>query len=109
MQLSNDAIKYIQSLNVPHSLNSNFLICDLEKIIYVDTDGLNEYYNSKPLSNDILSIINEWYKLPLSEKLFLIENQPNIKIIDTDEKKYSAIMIFPIYIQENLQRTYNLL
>ena len=94
MQLSNDAIKYIQSLNVPHSLNSNFLICDLEKIIYVDTDGLNEYYNSKPLSNDILSIINEWYKLPLSEKLFLIENQPNIlmQLIDNAFKRRKNIV-----------------
>lgn len=108
MQLSKKAVDYIQSLNVTNCLHSNFLVSDLEKIIYADAMDFNEYYNSKPLSNELLCLIDTWNKLPISEDLFLLENQSNIKIIGNDEKNYSAIMVFPIYVQEKIQRSCNI-
>ncbi len=105
MQLTKEVIDYISSINVPKSINSNFLVADLERIIYTATFSKNDYYMSNPLSKDIFLLIQDWNKLPISEDLFFMENIPNIKIINNDTEKYSALMIFPIYLDKKIQRS----
>lgn len=103
MQLSKKAIEYIESTRLPYSINSSFLITDLEKIIYVATLKQDEYYMSKSLNNDVLNLIEKWNTLPISEDLFFMENKPRIKLISDDTKEYSSLMIFPMYIQNKLE------
>lgn len=100
MQLSKKVIHYLSTLGLPDSIKSNFLIADLEKIIYTATDYSDEYYSSKPLSTDLLALIEDWKKLPISEDIFFMENNSTKKIIHNDSQKYSAQMIFPLYVEE---------
>ena len=103
MHLSEEVISYIKTVNIPKTINSNFLISDLEKIIYTDTYE-DDYYISKPLNNNLLSLIEKWKKLPISEDLLFIENDSTIKLIDNDIENYSAQMIFPIYLNNSIER-----
>lgn len=103
MHLSEEVIGYIKTVNIPKTINSNFLISDLEKIIYTATYE-DDYYISKPLNNDLLSLIEEWKMLPISEYLLFMENNSTIKLIDNDIEKYSAQMIFPIYLNNSIER-----
>lgn len=108
MELSKLTIDYISALNLPNSIKSNLLITDLEKIIYADTQYVDISYVSKPLSKDLLELINNWKGLPITEDLFLTENNPKKRIIDVNSETYSAQMIFPIYLNNKLERTCNL-
>ena len=103
MQLSEKTIQYLSTLGLPNSINSNFLIADLEKIIYTATDHLDECYYSKPLSTDLLALIEYWKELPIAENIYFMENHYPIKIINNDSQKYSAQMIFPLYVEDKLQ------
>lgn len=103
MHLSEEVIGYIKTVDIPKTINSNFLISDLEKIIYTATYE-HDYYISKPLNNDLLSLIEEWKKLPISEDLLFMENDSTIKLIDNDIENYSAQMIFPIYLNNSIER-----
>lgn len=105
MQLSQKAIKYIESANIPNTIDSSFLVSDLEKIIYTATNKKNDYYISKPLSSDLLSLIQKWQQLPVSEDLLFMENKCTIKLIDNDSETYAAQMIFPIYLNNSVERT----
>lgn len=102
MHLSEEVISYIQSINIPKSINSNFLISDLEKIIYTATYE-DDYYISKPLNNDLLALIEKWKQLPVSEDLLFMENDSTVKLIDNDIENYSAQMIFPIYLNNSIE------
>lgn len=104
MQLSTDVINYIESIDIPKTINSNFLISDLEKIIYTATYGQDEYYISKPLNANLLSLIKEWKQLPISENLLFMENISTIKLIDNDSENYTAQMIFPLYLDDSIKR-----
>lgn len=108
MQLSEKVINYIKSTHIPISINSNVLISDLEKIIYTATFEQDKYYMYNHLSKEISSLIKEWNSLPISENLFLIENNSIKKIIINDKNSYSGLMIFPIYIDNKIERSYNL-
>lgn len=103
MQLSDRIISFIKKSNVPESINSNFLITDLEKVIYAATFEENEYYMSKPLNIDLVSLINEWNTLPISEDLFFMENNSTKKVINNDKNKYSGLMVFPIYPKDKIE------
>lgn len=103
MQLSEKTIQYLSTLGLPNSIKSNFLIADLEKIIYTATDYSDEYYFSKPLSADLLTLIEDWKKLPIAENIFFMENNPTKKIICNDTQKYNSQMIFPLYVEDKLQ------
>ncbi len=108
MQLSEKVINYINFVNIPKAINSNCLITDLEKIIYTSTFTEDEYYMSNSLSIDLLLLIKEWDKAPISEELFLMENNSSNKIICDDKKNYAALMIFPIYLKDKIERSYNI-
>lgn len=108
MQLSEKVIHYIKSTHIPESINSNVLISDLEKIIYTATFEQDKYYMSNPLSKEILSLIKDWNSLPISENLFFMENNSIKKVINSDKKEYAALVIFPIYIDNKIERSYNL-
>lgn len=105
MELSKLTIDYISALNLPNSIKSNLLITDLEKIIYADTQYVDVHYLFQPLSKDILSLISNWKTLPITEDLFLTENNPSRRIIGVTNETYSAQMIFPIYLSNKLERT----
>lgn len=104
MQLSTDVINYIESIDIPKTINSNFLISDLEKIIYTATYEKDEYYISKPLNANLLSLIKEWQQLPISENLLFMENISTIKLVDNDSEYYTAQMIFPLYLDDSIKR-----
>lgn len=105
MELSKIAIDYISALNLPNSIKSNILITDLEKIIFADTQYVDVSYMFQPLNKDILELIDSWKKLPITEDLFLVENDSKRKIIGFTNETYSAQMIFPIYLNNKLERT----
>lgn len=104
MQLSTNAINYIESIDILKTINSNFLISDLEKIIYTTTYEQDEYYISKPLNANLLSLIKEWQQLPISENLLFMENISTIKLVDNDSENYTAQMIFPLYLENSIKR-----
>lgn len=103
MHLSEGVISYIKTVNIPKTINSNFLISDLDKIIYTATYE-DDYYISKTLNNDLLTLIKKWKQLPVSEDLLFMENDSTIKLIDNDIENYSAQMIFPIYLNNSIER-----
>lgn len=104
MHLSEEVISYIKTVNIPKTINSNFLISDLDKIIYAATYENDNYYISKPLNSDLLTLIEEWKHLPVSENLLFIENNSTIQLIDNDIENYSSQMIFPIYLNNSIER-----
>lgn len=103
MHLSEEVISYIKTVNIPKTINSNFLISDLDKIIYTATYE-DDYYISKPLNSDLLTLIEKWRQLPVSEDLLFMENNSTIKLIVNDIENYSAQMIFPIYLNNSIER-----
>ena len=70
MELSNQTIDYISALNLPNSIRSNLLVTNLEKVIYSVTQDIDLSYLDKPLSKDLLDLINHWKTLPITEDLF---------------------------------------
>lgn len=102
MKLTKQALDYIKLSKISKCIGSNFLIADLTKVIYTETYDSKFNYQSKYLSHNITSLINKWNILPVSEEIYLIENNPSIQIIDNDTEKYSAIMIFPIYLDKKI-------
>lgn len=104
MHLSEEVIGYIKTTDIPKTINSSFLISDLEKIIYAATYENDDYYISKPLNSDLLTLVEEWKHLPVSENLLFIENNSTIKLIDNDIENYSSQMIFPIYLNNSIER-----
>lgn len=105
MQLSEKALSYLSSIGLPAAINSNVLITDLENIIYTATVDLNDYYFSKTISTDLLTLIKKWQKLPVAEDVFFMQNNPSLKIINNDTQRYSAQMIFPIYLDNKIERS----
>lgn len=103
MHLSEEVISYIKTVNIPKTINSNFLISDLDKIIYTATYE-DDYYISKLLNSNLLTLIEKWKQLPVSEDLLFMENDSTIKLIDNDIENYSAQMIFPIYLNNSIER-----
>ncbi len=103
MQLNKNLISYLDKSNINETINSNFLITDLEKIIYTSTDERNNDYLLKTLNSDLISLIEKWNCLEMSEKIIFVENNPTISIINNDTHNYSAIMIFPIYIDAKIE------
>ena len=101
MQVSEKLVELLHNFNIPN-LNSNFLMSDLYQILYTTTTKLNDYYWHKPLSEDIKDLAVEWSYEEFSEDLFLILNDNLKEIIENDSTKYSAQMIFPIYINKKL-------
>lgn len=104
MQLSKEAISYIESIDIYKTINSNFLVSDLEKIIYATTYEKDEYYLSNPLNNDLLSLIEKWKQLPISENLLFMENISTLKLVDNDSENYTAQMIFPLYLDNSIKQ-----
>ena len=94
MQVSEKCVKLLKSFNIS-ALKSNVLIADLKTIQYgiVDekSDPSLDYDNywHKPLSKDMLNLVDEWKDKQFSEDLFLILNT-NLKLdvvyIDPDGK-----------------------
>ncbi len=107
MQISERCVKLLHDCNIP-MLRSNFLMADLEKILYGVIDEQNEKelnydnYWHKPLSNDMLSLANEWKDKTFTEDLFLILNNNLKQITENDTTKYSAQMIFPFFVEKKL-------
>jgi hypothetical protein len=107
MQVSEKYQKLLNELNIPN-LRSNILIADLKTIQYgiLNKDNgvtlnYNDYWH-KSLSKDMLDLINEWKSKNFSEDLFLILNDNFKQIVENDNTKYSAQMIFPFFIDEKL-------
>jgi len=103
MQLSNDVLKYLRLIQILRTTNSNFLIADLEKIIYTTTYNKDNYYINKPISKDLISLIKKFNKVPVSEDVFILENTSKIKLFDNDENIYSGIIILPIYLNNKVE------
>ncbi len=107
MQISEKCVKLLHDCNIP-MLRSNFLMADLEKILYGVIDEQNKKelkyddYWHKPLSNDMLNLANEWKDKTFSEDLFLILNNNLKQITENDTTKYSAQMIFPFFVEKKL-------
>lgn len=99
MQVSEKCVKLLKSFNIS-ALKSNVLIADLKTIQYgiVDekSDPTLDYDNywHKPLSKDMLNLVDEWKDKEFSEDLFLILNTNLKQIVKDDNTKYSAQMIF---------------
>lgn len=102
MKLTQPTLDFIKLSNISHCINSNFLITDLKKIIYAESYDSKYSYQSKQLSNNITSLIHKWSNLPMSEEISLMENNPSIQIVNNDTEKYSAMMIFPIYLDAKM-------
>lgn len=103
MQLSDDVLKYLRLIQVLKTTNSNLLITDLNKIIYTTTYEKDSYYINQKISNDLTLLITKMNKLPIDEKVFVLENSPTIKLVDNDETDYSAVIILPIYLDNKIE------
>ena len=107
MQVSEKCINLLKSFNIS-ALKSNVLIADLKTIQYgiVDekSDPTLDYDNywHKPFSKDMLNLVDEWKDKEFSEDLFLILNNNLKQIVKDDNTKYSAQMIFPLFIDNKL-------
>lgn len=107
MQVSEKCVEMLKSSNIS-MLKSNVLIADLKTIQYGIIDETNEpnldydNYWHKPLSNDILELVNEWKNKEFSEDLFLMLNEDLKQIVENDNTKYSAQMIFPLFVHNKL-------
>lgn len=107
MQVSEKCVNLLKSFNIS-ALKSNVLISDLKTIQYgiVDetSDPTLDYDNywHKSLSKDMLNLVAEWKDKEFSEDLFLILNNNLKQIVKDDNTKYSAQMIFPLFIDNQL-------
>jgi len=102
MVLSQEIIDYLQKTNIPTSINQNFLLTDLEKVIYAATYNDNKYYLEKNLDNSLNKIISQWQNKTFCEDLYIIENTTTVPIIQNDRKNYSAQIILPIIVNKDL-------
>ena len=105
MQVSEKCIKLLNFLNTS-VLNSSILIADLKTIQYDIMDEkqavpYNTYWH-KSLSADMLNLVEEWKSQKFSEDLFLILNKNFKQIVQNDNTKYSAQMIFPLFVNQKL-------
>jgi len=103
MELSEKLLNYLKSTGIPASINQNFLLTDLNKVLYSATFDNNEYYNNQKLSNYLIELINIWKNEENYEKLYILANKQNYPIIQKDSKEYSAQIILPIYLKSELQ------
>lgn len=107
MQVSEKCVDLLKNFNI-RMLDSNCLIADLESIQYgiIDkkSDSSLDYDNywHKPLSQDMQDLIEKWKDETFSEDLFLLLNTNLKQIVKGDNTKYSAQIIFPIFIDEKL-------
>lgn len=99
MNLSNEVFNYLDFIKVQKTLNSHLLLTDLEKIIY----STDENYNDKQISKDLIELIENWQKEPISEDLSFLSNNPVIKITNDEIEFPLGIMIFPIYIDSKIE------
>ncbi len=103
MELLGKALNYIHTTNFK-VLNSNFLVSDLNKIIYSTIiNYIDEDYLNKELSQDMQDLVAEWKDKEYSDDLFIILNDNLKQIIKEDSTDYSAQMFFPIFIDNRLQ------
>ena len=103
MKLTQKTLNYIKQSNISQCINSNFLIADLEKVIYTENYDSKFSYQHKYLSDNITSLIGMWNVLPISEQVSLVENNSTIKIVNDDTEKHAAIMIYPIYLNKQIE------
>lgn len=107
MQVSEKCVELLKGFNTS-MLDSNILIADLKTIQYGIIDEKNnpkldyDDYWHKPLSKDMLALAEEWKNKEFSEDLFLILNENLKQIVENDNTKYSAQMIFPLFIDKEL-------
>lgn len=95
MELSQKLLNYLNegvSINI---INSNFLLTDMEKIIYTKTFYLNNYYDNMPLSKDLFKLNGLLKECAINSKC-IIRNQELYRIIEGDIIDYSAQIIFPV-------------
>jgi len=89
-------------------LNSNFLLSNLRNIEYCILDENNkptlsyDNYLNKPLSLDMLKLIETWKNQIFLEDLFLILNDNLKQLVQNDTTKYSAQIFFPLYVKNKL-------
>lgn len=103
MELTQRTLDYIKLSNISQCINSNFLIADLKQVIYTENYDSKFSYQYKYLSDNITSLIDMWNILPISEQVSLVENNPTIQIVNNDTEKHAAMMIFPIYINKQIE------
>lgn len=101
MILSKETIDYLSSLQLK-TINSNIIITDLKTIIYASTLYNDNYYVSKPISNDLIELIKLWNEMPITEDLFYMENRSNIHITIEDKLDYNSLIIFPLYLDNKI-------
>lgn len=99
MNLSKDVFSYLDLIKVQKTINSHLLLTNLEKIIY----STDESYNNKLISKDLIELIENWQKEPISEDLLFLSNNPVIKITNDKTNSPLGIMIFPIYINSKIE------
>lgn len=102
MLLNKNLLDYLEFTNVPKCTNSNFLITDLEKILFSSTCNSIKDCESLKLSENIINLIEKWSISPVSNDLFFVQNNPTFPITKNNLKKPSSIMIFPIYVKNKL-------
>lgn len=107
MKISEKCIELLHNFYNP-MLRSNVLIADLETIQYgiIDKEDettldYNKYWH-KPLSQDMIDLVNEWKDKEFSENLVLILNNNLKQIVKDDTTKYSAQMFFPFFVDNKL-------
>ncbi len=107
MNVSKKCMELLNNFNIPR-LKSNFLIADLKNIQYGILDNTSnsvlnyDNYWHKPLSQDMLDLVEEWKNKVFSENLFLLLNNNLKQIVKNDTIKYSAQIIFPLFIDDKL-------
>lgn len=109
MYLTQKALNYLEITKVPQCINSNFLITDLEKIIYTSNYDSTKDYKLNKLSKNMISLIQKWNNSPVSEEVFFMENNSSLEITPDTSEKCSALMVFPIYMNNKIVRTCYLL
>ncbi len=102
MHISEKLKQYISDSKIV--CESNIIITNLESIELVEllNDNAPNITLNDKLSNDILDLINKWKSCDITKSsLFCIMNYYCLRLIENDNKQYSAQMIFPLFNKDN--------
>lgn len=102
MHISEKLKQYISDSKIV--CESNIIITNLESIELVEllNDNAPNITLNDKLSNDILDLINKWKSYDITKSsLLCIMNYYCLRLIENDNKQYSAQMIFPLFNKGN--------
>lgn len=99
MKVNNKLKSYFEFINLPDSINSNFVMTDLEKVIYKSNSI--DLYEEEIITKEIINIIKSFESN--RDISFIIKNKETCPIVEKDRIKYAAQVYLPIYLNNKIE------